>query len=192
MDMASARPCEPGPLYSAPSHFAALAHGPITLGLAEGALDDIMTMAQSGRKQSRANVAMRDSEIFQYELGRVQAEFRAAQSLFEAQVAAYWRHALAGALNNETLLAEGVQATIWITEVCVRVVRRCFALAGGSAVYESYPLQRRLRDIEVAAQHAAVQQRHYAKAGKLLLSPTSDGVRRAGVCGLPPSARYEP
>jgi alkylation response protein AidB-like acyl-CoA dehydrogenase len=176
IDMASARRCEPGPLYSAPGHFAALAHGPITLGLAEGALDDIMTMARSGRKQSRASVAMRDSEIFQYELGRVQAEFRAAQALFEAQVASYWRHALAGSLNNETLLAEGIQAAIWITEACVRVVQRCFALAGGPAVYESYPLQRRLRDIEVAAQHAAVQQRYYAKAGKLLLSPTSDGL----------------
>jgi alkylation response protein AidB-like acyl-CoA dehydrogenase len=174
MDLASTHPCEPGPYYSAPGHFAVLAHGPITLGLAEGALDDIITMALSGRQQSRASVAMRDSEIFQYELGRVQAEFRAAQVLLEAQVANYWRHALAGTLNSETLLVEGIQAAIWITEACVRVVRRCFALAGGAAVYESYPLQRRLRDIEVAAQHAAVQQRYYVRAGKLLLSPKSD------------------
>jgi len=43
----------------------------------------------------------------------------------------------------------------------------CFALAGGSAVYDSSPLQRRLRDLHTAAQHAAVQQRHYAAAGKI-------------------------
>jgi alkylation response protein AidB-like acyl-CoA dehydrogenase len=118
---------------------------------------------------------MRDSEIFQYELGRAQAEFRAAQALFEAQTSGHWRHALAGTLNNESRLAEGIQAAIWITEACVRVVQRCFALAGGAVVYASYPLQRRLREIEVAAQHAAVQRRHYTKVGKLLLSPTSDG-----------------
>ena len=169
MDMASSSPCESGPLYRAPGHFAALAHGPVTLGLAEGAMDDIMTMARSGRKQSRALVAMQDSEIFQCELGRAQAEFRAAQALSDAQVASYWRHALADTLNSEALLVEGIQATIWVTEACVRVVQRCFALAGGAAVYDSFPLQRRLRDIEVAAQHAAVQQRHYAKAGKLSL-----------------------
>ena len=174
MDMASTSPCEPGPLYRAPGHFAVLAHGPVTLGLAEGAIDDIMTMARSGRKQSRALAAMRDSEIFQYEFGRAQAEFRAAQALVDAQGANYWRHAVADTLNNEALLIEGIQATIWVTEACVRVVQRCFALAGGAAVYESYPLQRRLRDIEVAAQHAAVQQRHYAKAGKLSL--TSGGL----------------
>jgi alkylation response protein AidB-like acyl-CoA dehydrogenase len=188
MDMASTRPCEGGPLYSAPGHFAALAHGPVTLGLAEGALDDLMTMARSGRKQSRASAAMRDSEIFHYELGRVQAEFRAAQGLFEAQAASHWRHAVAGTLNGEALLAEGTQAAIWITEACVRVVQRCFALAGGAAVYESCPLQRRLRDIEVAAQHAAVQQRHYAKAGKLLLSSASDGLEAAS---RRPSARSQ-
>ena len=173
MDMASNRPCEPGPLYSAPSHFVALAHGPITLGLAEGAIDDIVAIARSGRKQSRAPVAMQDSEIFQYELGRAQAEFRAAEALSDAQVTDFWRHAVAGTLDNEALLVEGIQAAIWVTEACVRVVQRCFALAGGSAVYESCPLQRRLRDIEVAAQHAAVQQRHYARVGRLLLSPTS-------------------
>jgi hypothetical protein len=38
-----------------------------------------------------------------------------------------------------------------MTETCVKVVKRHFALAGGAAVYQSYPLQRRLRDIEVAA-----------------------------------------
>jgi indole-3-acetate monooxygenase len=119
---------------------------------------------------------MRNSHVFQYELGRVHADFRAAQALFEVQVANYWRHALAGTLNSEALLAEGTQAAIWITNACVRVVRRCFALAGGAAVYESFPLQRRLRDIEVAAQHAAVQWRHYTKAGELLLSAASDRI----------------
>ena len=38
---------------------------------------------------------------------------------------------------------------------------------------ETYePLQRRLRDLHVAAQHAAAQQRHYASAGKLSCLPT--------------------
>jgi indole-3-acetate monooxygenase len=176
MDLASARPCEAGPLYVAPGHFVALAHGPITLGLAEGALDDLIAMARSGRTQSRTTVAMRNSDVFQYELGRVHADFRAAQALFEVQVANYWQHARAGTLNSEALLAEGTQAAIWITNACVSVVRRCFSLAGGAAVYESFPLQRRLRDIEVAAQHAAVQWRHYTKAGEMLLSGVSDRI----------------
>jgi alkylation response protein AidB-like acyl-CoA dehydrogenase len=169
-DLASARPCLSGPRYSAPMQFVTLLHGPFALGVAQGALDDIITMAQSGRKQQRAAVSMRDSEVFHYELSRAQAEFRAAQAMFEAQADGHWRHALAGALHGEALSAEATQSTIWVTEACLRVVQSCFALAGGAAVFESFPLQRRLRDMQAAAQRAEVHQRHYAQAGKLLIS----------------------
>jgi len=173
VDIAIPRPCLPGPLYGAPLQFVTLQHGPIALGLAEGALDDIVGMAQSARRQLRATVAMRDSEIFQYELGRAQAEFRAAQAMFDVQAASHWRHALAGTLNSEALPIECTQSMVWVTEACVRVVQTCFALGGGSAVFEKLPLQRRLRDVQAAAQHVTVQARHYAQAGKLLLSPAS-------------------
>jgi alkylation response protein AidB-like acyl-CoA dehydrogenase len=70
---------------------------------------------------------------------------------------------------------QGTQAAIWLATTCVRVADRCFALGGGSALYETSPLQRRLRDLHVAAQHAAVQQRHYVNAGKLVLDCSSPG-----------------
>src|SRR4030081_429430 len=41
--------------------------------------------------------------------------------------------------------------------------------SSGSALYESSPLQQRMRDLHVAAQHVGVQQRHYVNSGKLLL-----------------------
>ena len=68
------------------------------------------------------------------------------------------------------LQAQGTQSGIWIAATCVRVAAACFTLAGGSAVYESSPLQRRMRDLHAAAQHASIHQRHYVNAGKALLS----------------------
>ena len=61
---------------------------------------------------------------------------------------------------------------IWITGASSGIgeaLARRFALAGASAVYETSPLQRRLRDLHVAGQHAAGQQRQYVGAGKLPL-----------------------
>jgi indole-3-acetate monooxygenase len=55
-----------------------------------------------------------------------------------------------------------------VKDTCVRAVDACFALGGGTAIYASSPLQRRMRDLHVAAQHAAVQQRNFASAGKQL------------------------
>jgi alkylation response protein AidB-like acyl-CoA dehydrogenase len=176
-DLLRATPCLPGPLYRAVPPLLPLLHGAAALGMAEGALDDLLAVADSGRRQLQAAVPLRESETFHYELGRVVADLAAARALLQAQGASHWRHALAGTLNDGALLAEGTQAGIWITTTCLRVVDACFALAGGSAVYDSSSLQRRLRDLHVAAQHAAVQQRHYAAAGKSL----SEQFRRRSV-----------
>jgi alkylation response protein AidB-like acyl-CoA dehydrogenase len=111
---------------------------------------------------------------------RVAAGLRAARAFHRAQVASHWRHALAGTLKDEALLTQGTQAAIWVATACVGVADACFTLAGGSAIYESSPLQRRMRDLHVAAQHAAVQQRHYVSAGKQLLSGPAVASQPAG------------
>lgn len=133
-DLATGRPCIPGALYQAPQHYVLLTHSPMAVGIARGALDDLIALAHTGRQQLRSPVPLRESEIFQYELGRVAADLKAARAFYEVETARYWRHALAGTLKDETLLTEGIQSTIWITETCLRVADACFALAGSSAV----------------------------------------------------------
>jgi indole-3-acetate monooxygenase len=172
-DFGTAISCLPGPLYQGAPQVIPLAHCAVAVGMAEGALDDIIAMASTGRQQFRATMPMRDSEIFQGELGRVAAEVRAARAFFQVQVASHWRHAQAGTLKSEALLMQGTQTAIWISSTCARVAEACFALGGGSAVYETSPLPRRLRDLRAAVQHAAVAQRRYADSGRLILaSPT--------------------
>jgi alkylation response protein AidB-like acyl-CoA dehydrogenase len=168
-DFPSGVPCLAGPLYQDVRQLLPLIHGAVSVGMAEGALDELVELANSGRRQLRAPVPMRDSEIFQFELGRVAADVRAARAFLEVQGASHWRNALAGTLNSDALYAQGTQTAAWIATTCVRVADACFALAGGAAVYESSPLQRRLRDLHTAAQHAAAHQRHYVSAGKLFL-----------------------
>src|SRR5262249_60827049 len=133
----------------------------------------LMDAGGSGPQELPGGVPMRDWEFSQAELGGVGAALRAAEALQHAQAKSQWRRALAGTLKDDASLAETSQAGVWTATTCVRVVDRCFALAGGSAVYETSPLQRRLRDMHVAAQHAMVQQRHYLAAGKHLLRPST-------------------
>jgi alkylation response protein AidB-like acyl-CoA dehydrogenase len=169
-DLERGAPCLSGPLYAALPQVLPLLHAASALGMAEAVVNDLIDLASTGRRQVQSPVPMRHSEIFKFELGRVVADLRAARALFQAQSASHWRHAVAETLKGESLLAESTQAAIWTTATCVRVADACFALAGGSAVYESSPLQRRLRDLHVAGQHARLQQRHYVSAGEQLLT----------------------
>jgi alkylation response protein AidB-like acyl-CoA dehydrogenase len=162
-------PCLLGPLYQAVPQLLPLFLGAISVGIAEGALDELVELANTGRQQFQAAVPLRDSETFQGELGRVAAEVRAVRAFLHAQAESHWRHALAGTLKDDALLAQGTQTAIWLATTCVHAVDACFALGGSSALYESSPLQRRLRDLHAAAQHKAAQPRHYVSAGKVLL-----------------------
>jgi alkylation response protein AidB-like acyl-CoA dehydrogenase len=168
-DMMHGSPCEEGPLYSAPWHMMVLMVPMVAIGIAEGALDALVRLARTGRRQMRAATAMQDSEVFRAGLGRAAAEIRAARLALEAQVKLHWEHAQAGTLRSEARLIEGHQVGIVAAEACRRAMEACYHLCGASGVYLDSPLQRRMRDMMVLAQHGVVQERHYAGVGAFLL-----------------------
>ena len=159
----------PGPLYQEPLPLLLLLIPAILVGIATGAVDDVVRVAQTGRQQFRAAMPMRDSELFQAELGRIEADLNAARACLQVQVASHWDQALNGTLKREPFLTQTLRTSAWLGTTCVRVATDCFALGGSQAVYESSALQLRLRDLLVGSQHFAAQKRQYVTSGKLLL-----------------------
>jgi len=140
-------------------------HGPFATGLAEGAIEDFVALANTGKRPVFGQTAIKDSRIVQLDLGRAEADLRAAKALLNEQCEADWQDAVAGRTGDLALTTTRVQSIVWVTEACARVVDACYRLAGGSAVYDSSPLQRRMRDMHAATQHVSVNLRHYATAG---------------------------
>jgi len=177
-DFAQGASCLPGPLYQAPLSLLPLFLSAVAVGIAEGALNELVAQANTGWQQQRAAAPARESELFRFELGRTEADIRAARAFLQHQAESQWRHALGGTPKNEGLSLQDVQAlqaSAWVTATCVGAVDACFALGGGAAIYASSPLQRRMRDVHVAAQHASVQQRNFATAGERLLDNSRQG-----------------
>ena len=160
----------PDPIFGMFPELVMLSHGAVAVGMAEGALADLMELAQSGVKQLHMAAPLGEIERFREGVGRLGADLMAARALLDAQVSGRWQDAERGAARDMARVAEAQQAAVWITSACVRVAEGCFKLAGSRAVYESSPLQRRLRDLRVAAQHAMVHPRNYVSAGDALLS----------------------
>jgi alkylation response protein AidB-like acyl-CoA dehydrogenase len=150
-----------------------LAHAAHAVGIAEGAIIDLVELARSGVKQLFMATALAETERFKEGLARLDAELMAARALLEAQITCAWQDCERAPAKNLADVAEPLQAAVWITAACVRVAEGCFELAGSWAVYESSPLQRRVRDLRVAAQHAAVHPRHYVTAGAAVLAHLS-------------------
>jgi indole-3-acetate monooxygenase len=163
----------PDPIFGKFPEIVLLAHGAVAVGIAEGAIMDLVELARTGVKQLFMTTPLVETERFKEGLARLDAELMAARALLEAQVIRVWQNPERATARDLARLAEQRQAAIWITSACVRVVEGCFELAGSRAVYESSSLQRRVRDLRVAAQHAAVHPRHYVTAGAAMLARLS-------------------
>jgi alkylation response protein AidB-like acyl-CoA dehydrogenase len=163
-DLWLGEPSLAGPLFAAPLLQFSLHIGAVALGIAEGALADLTALAGTNKQRLYARAALADQPLFQYRLGHAQADARAARALLEASAREYWRQACAGALAPE-LRTQVLLAVAWVAETGARVVDACYTAGGGSALYASSPLQRRLRDIHTLTQHASVQENVFASAG---------------------------
>ncbi|WP_055483322.1 acyl-CoA dehydrogenase family protein [Sphaerimonospora mesophila] len=146
----------------------------VDLGIAQGALDEIAELAEGGRRRSFSRGSMASSPVFQDRLGEAWLTVRAARALLHEEAGAAWETATAGRVA-EPLGRACLRATAAkVTDLAARAVRTAHELAGGAAVYQTSPLQRRLRDIHTATQHFVNGRDFYATVGALLVGEKVD------------------
>ncbi len=162
-------PTDPGILYRLPplSVFAWTV-SVVPLGIARGALD---AFAESASRKARlgTSASIRDREIVQSTIGRIEIERRAARGLL---VEAMGELIAAIDVGGDRLLrarAHFRAACAHAGETAVRIVDRLTAEAGAGAIYESNPLERAARDVHAAVKHVAMNSSSYIVAGQLAL-----------------------
>ena len=156
------------------SFFGALAVGvaAVGLGLARRAVDELVQLAGSKRPQGSAKT-LAERPVVQAEVAGADARRRAARHLLDHAVADAWRAAEDGTDVDHSRVALRQAATHAMT-TSAAVVDTCYTAAGGAAVYETSPLQRLLRDVHVATQHAMVAPRTMEVVGRHRLGLPTD------------------
>jgi len=176
-DLFTGPPCLEGPLYGGLGAWTPLLHAAFAVGVARGALDDLVAQAGGGRRQLFARTAMKDSPLFQYELGELDADLAAAEALLARTAEAGWAAAVKGELGPSAA-NDGFRAGVWITQACLKICSTAFNLGGGAALYDASPLQRRMRDLNAGAQHAVVQKQNYQGVGAVRLGVAQTVIMR--------------
>ncbi len=163
-DLWYGQPSLPGPAFVMPMLQFSMHIGAVALGIAEGTIADLVALAGTKKVRLYARAELADQPLFQYRLGHAEADARAARALLTSSAASYWARAQAGTVDP-TMVNEVLQTTAWVVETSARAVDACYQAGGGTALYETSPLQRRLRDIHTLTQHASVQENVFATAG---------------------------
>jgi len=141
----------------------------VAVGIAGGALGEIVHLATDGKRPAFSTRRLAQSPVFQDRLGEAEVTLRAAGALL-ADAAGETGHKLASgrpldALDRATTRA----ASAGVIALAARVVDDAHAMGGGTAVYDTSPLQRRLRDIHTATQHFVAARDAYAALGAMLV-----------------------
>ena len=89
-----------------------LAHAAVAVGIAEGAIMDLVELARSGVKQQFMTTSLMETERFREGLGRLDAELMAARALLEAQTTHVWQNSERAMAKDMSRTAEQLQAAI--------------------------------------------------------------------------------
>ena len=150
------RPRVEGPLYAFPA-FGLLAVGipAVALGIARRAIDELTALANQKKLMAQGGQLLAKRPAVQEAVAEAEATLRAGRAFLLETVNTTFEAGSRGEVSVKHR-AELRLAYTHATRSAARVVDRMYEAAGGTAVYRASPLQRCLRDIHVATQHAMV------------------------------------
>jgi indole-3-acetate monooxygenase len=168
-DRFSGVPSVPGPLYIAATPQFSFHVASVGLGIAQHAVDDVIELARNQKRRLFAAAALADAPVFQHALAQTETGLRAARALLRSEAESFWTVLSAGRTptNEEQVRCSATGA--WVVASAAAAVDVCYKAGGGTALYDSSPLQRHLRDIHTLTQHISVADGWLTRAGAFLL-----------------------
>lgn len=165
-----------GPAWRAPerSVVAWIGNAGHAVGAAQGAIDDLRA-ASVGTASSGDARPLAEREAFRLALARAQARVWSARDFVRAAAGEAWQTLCADA-PDRALLGRWRLANVHAVHESAEAVEQLFRAAGTNAIHRRWPLERRLRDLQVARQHGAALEHNYDNAARALLNLPSSFV----------------
>ena len=167
---------ETGPLYQFTSGMIyAMSFAHVSMGIARGALDAFIGIARD-KVPRGAKGTLRENNVIQSQVSQGEAKLKSARAYLRGVIGEMWDEArqegAIGAAHHPQLRL----AATWAIHQARDVVATVYHAAGATAIFESNPLERRMRDIHAGTQQGQGRPVHFETVGQMLL-------------GLPPEGR---
>lgn len=144
-------------------------HSAVAIGVAQGALDEIVQLSKTKRAAMNPTARLIDDPVFRHAIGECTLKLASARAFLERWTADLEAAGAARRALTPYEIMMGRAMTGHITTECIAIVEKAFRLGGSASVYNSCPLERRLRDIYVAGQHISAFEEIYRSLGATVL-----------------------
>jgi len=160
---------EPGTIFKFPGTVVyGVGFSALQLGIARAMLNHLRDLALVKTPRG-VSVSLRENPVFQQTLARLEARLRAARAyLIGSTDAAY----AAVAARGEIAVQERMDlklASVHVIHEGVDIVEAAYRAAGSTAILESGPFERRLRDALTASQQTQARAQNFVTLGRMLL-----------------------
>jgi alkylation response protein AidB-like acyl-CoA dehydrogenase len=162
------------PLYRFPPFgFFAACITAAAMGNARAAIDDFVDLAGT-KKGVAASRTLAQRSTIQVAVATAESALEAARAGYYQAIESAWQAAEDGPSVPLAVRTRLRLAATHGARISADVVRSMYDLAGGSAIYDGAPLQRRLRDAFTATAHFQVNEASRELPGRILLGQPSE------------------
>jgi alkylation response protein AidB-like acyl-CoA dehydrogenase len=148
----------------------------VAVGIAQGALDDLLAIGASKRPLAGFLPRLAEDRVFQSRVGALDLECRMARTLLHDVARRDWERVQCGVALDQRTTLERRSTLSRIGDLAAGVVTGCYHASGTTGLYESSALQRRLRDVHAVVQHVLFTSNALAPLGAVLLGEPLEGV----------------
>ena len=143
------------------------------IGIADRAVEEFKALAAVKTPQNSSRV-LAERPSAQDDVARAEATVRSATAFLHDAMGDAWESATSGDELSDDQRRMIRLANTDATQRCADTVNRLYRSAGGEAVYERCPLEKLMRDVNVATQHAMTAERTYELVGRIALGLPTD------------------
>ncbi|MPZ48092.1 MAG: acyl-CoA dehydrogenase [Dehalococcoidia bacterium] len=162
-------PLESNPLYVfGTTNIFSCGFASVSLGMARASLDAFVDMAITKTPRGLSG-PLREQQTVQVHVAQAEATLRSARAFLHQTIEEVWR----GVSETGQFSVQGRiflrLATTYAFHCACEVVDKAYYLAGSTAILNSAPFERRLRDMHAATQHIQAREDHFEPVGQFLL-----------------------
>lgn len=169
-----AAPQHPHDLFKLPTSYFGFGLVAVALGVAYSVVEALKALAL-GKKLPPPRTILAEQASVQFVVAKAEAMVEAVHASSRDAGARLWDEVCTNGAATMATRARLRRALVHAVDSCIEAVGMCYREAGGSAVFQSAPFERALRDIYTIGAHAAVQRAMMEDAGRVALGMPPTG-----------------
>lgn len=148
---------------------AAPTHSAVVIGLAQGAIDEVIAASQTKKSAFNPAAILADDPLFQDKIGEVAAKVYALRVALDQTYEDYVPFVESSQPAPMDMVMRATALASITHFDCLKVIDDLFTMMGSTPCYTSSSLQRRWRDARVTLQHVSASKASWGRYGAVLL-----------------------